>query len=71
MDLKDLFSDPRKFVLKIAPFAWAAALIYLTVVIVLSEKSNLEKLESLAGTYLALGLLYAINWFYLKSTRDK
>jgi len=71
MTPKDLFTDPRKFVVKIAPFAWAVAFIYLTVSIVSSEKSNLVKLEALAGTYLWLGLMYAITWFYLKSTQDK
>jgi tellurite resistance protein TehA-like permease len=71
MDLKDLFSNPRKFVLKFAPAIWAVVFIYATIVIVGSEKTTMEKFETLAGAYLALGLLYAINWYYLKSTEEK
>lgn len=71
MDLKDLLNNPRKFVLKFAPAIWVIIFIYITVIIVGSEKTTTEKLETLAGTYLALGLMYAINWYYLKSTQDK
>ena len=71
MDPKGLFINQRKFVLKFAPALWVIGFIYITVVIVGSEKTTTEKLETLAGTYLALGLMYAINWYYLKSTQDK
>ncbi|WP_426291969.1 hypothetical protein ACN9ML_18225 [Dyadobacter endophyticus] len=70
MNFNDLFTNPRKFVLKFAPAIWAVVFVYATVVIVGSEKTTTEKLETLAGTYLALGLMYAINWYYLKSTQD-
>lgn len=71
MDLKDLFTDPRKLVLKFAPAIWVIVFVYITVVIVGSEKTTTEKLETLAGSHLALAFLYAINWCYLKSTQDK